>query len=67
LDWTHPFKGNRKKIYLWNLILTVKWSPRIVVVLANKVIVYTFSLEPKKLHVFETIDNDRGKGHFPEN
>ncbi|KAK3805540.1 MAG: WD40-repeat-containing domain protein [Benniella sp.] len=33
---------------------------KIVVVLANKVIVYTFSLQPKKLHMFETIDNDRG-------
>lgn len=47
-----------------NLILTAKWSPRLVVVLVNKVIVYTFSLKPQKLHVFETIDNDRGKGQF---
>ncbi|KAG0261679.1 WD repeat domain phosphoinositide-interacting protein 3 [Mortierella polycephala] len=33
---------------------------KFVVVLANKVIVYTFSLQPTKLHVFETVDNDRG-------
>lgn len=35
-------------------------SFRFVVVLVNKVIVYTFSLQPTKLHVFETVDNDRG-------
>ncbi|KAF8980819.1 WD repeat domain phosphoinositide-interacting protein 3 [Entomortierella lignicola] len=33
---------------------------KIVVVLINKVIVYSFSLKPTKLHVFETVDNDRG-------
>ncbi|KAF9135239.1 WD repeat domain phosphoinositide-interacting protein 3 [Mortierella sp. 14UC] len=33
---------------------------KFVVVLVNKVIVYTFSLQPTKLHVFETVDNDRG-------
>ncbi|KAG0370966.1 WD40-repeat-containing domain protein [Gamsiella multidivaricata] len=33
---------------------------KFVVVLVNKVIVYTFSLMPTKLHVFETVDNDRG-------
>ncbi|KAF9166229.1 WD repeat domain phosphoinositide-interacting protein 3 [Mortierella sp. AD010] len=33
---------------------------KFVVVLINKVIVYTFSLKPTKLHVFETVDNDRG-------
>ncbi|KAF8935046.1 WD repeat domain phosphoinositide-interacting protein 3 [Dissophora ornata] len=33
---------------------------KFVVVLVNKVIVYTFSLTPVKLHVFETVDNDRG-------
>ncbi|KAG0045278.1 WD repeat domain phosphoinositide-interacting protein 3 [Gryganskiella cystojenkinii] len=33
---------------------------KFVVVLSNKVIVYTFNLQPTKLHVFETVDNDRG-------
>ncbi|KAF9957246.1 WD repeat domain phosphoinositide-interacting protein 3 [Mortierella alpina] len=33
---------------------------KFVVVLANKVIVYTFNMMPTKLHVFETVDNDRG-------
>ncbi|KAK3842092.1 MAG: WD40-repeat-containing domain protein [Linnemannia gamsii] len=33
---------------------------KFVVVLVNKVIVYTFNLQPTKLHVFETVDNDRG-------
>ncbi|KAG0320304.1 WD repeat domain phosphoinositide-interacting protein 3 [Dissophora globulifera] len=33
---------------------------KFVVVLANKVIVYSFDLTPTKLHVFETVDNDRG-------
>ncbi|KAF9922194.1 WD repeat domain phosphoinositide-interacting protein 3 [Modicella reniformis] len=33
---------------------------KFVVVLVNKVIVYTFGLSPIQLHVFETVDNDRG-------
>ncbi|KAF9165196.1 WD repeat domain phosphoinositide-interacting protein 3 [Actinomortierella ambigua] len=33
---------------------------KFVVVLANKVIVYSFTMMPTKLHVFETVDNDRG-------
>ncbi|KAI9237338.1 hypothetical protein MVEG_03141 [Podila verticillata NRRL 6337] len=33
---------------------------KFVVVLVNKVIVYSFNLQPTKLHVFETVDNDRG-------
>ncbi|KAG0230370.1 WD repeat domain phosphoinositide-interacting protein 3 [Mortierella sp. GBA43] len=33
---------------------------RLVVVLANKVIVYSFGLNPTRQHVFETVDNDRG-------
>ncbi|KAF9110137.1 WD repeat domain phosphoinositide-interacting protein 3 [Mortierella sp. AM989] len=33
---------------------------KFVVVLINKVIVYSFSMTPTKLHVFETVDNDRG-------
>ncbi|OZJ05656.1 hypothetical protein BZG36_01515 [Bifiguratus adelaidae] len=39
---------------------------RIVVVLANKVFVYLFSATPQKLHVFETIDNDKGKYIEPD-
>jgi hypothetical protein len=34
---------------------------RLVVVTANKVFVYLFSLNPQKLHTFETIDNPNGK------
>ncbi|KAI1315311.1 WD repeat domain phosphoinositide-interacting protein 3 [Mortierella claussenii] len=33
---------------------------KFVVVLNNKVIVYSFDRNPTKLHVFETVDNDRG-------
>ncbi|KAF9584213.1 WD repeat domain phosphoinositide-interacting protein 3, partial [Lunasporangiospora selenospora] len=33
---------------------------KFVVVLANKVFVYPFTMNPTKLHVFETVDNDRG-------
>ncbi|CAO3666707.1 unnamed protein product [Umbelopsis ramanniana] len=33
---------------------------RLVVVTANKVFVYLFSLNPQKLHTFETIDNPNG-------
>ncbi|CAO3628757.1 unnamed protein product [Cunninghamella blakesleeana] len=33
---------------------------RLVVVLSNKVFVYHFSLNPKLLHMFETVDNEKG-------
>ncbi|KAF9917624.1 WD repeat domain phosphoinositide-interacting protein 3 [Lobosporangium transversale] len=33
---------------------------KFVVALNNKVIVYSFDQNPTKLHVFETVDNDRG-------
>ncbi|RKP10484.1 WD40-repeat-containing domain protein, partial [Thamnocephalis sphaerospora] len=35
-------------------------SDQIIVVLANKVYVYTFSAQPKRLHMFETPDNEKG-------
>ena len=46
---------------LISLLVCLSCFFRFVVVLANKVIVYTFNLQPTKLHVFETVDNDRGK------
>jgi len=33
----------------------------IVVVLGNKVIVHSFTNNPQRLNVFETVDNDKGK------
>ena len=33
---------------------------RLIVVTSNKVFVYVFSLNPQKLHTFETIDNPNG-------
>jgi hypothetical protein len=34
---------------------------KMIIVLANKVYVYTFSAKPKCTHTFETYDNDKGK------
>ncbi|CAG8563447.1 5003_t:CDS:2 [Diversispora eburnea] len=33
---------------------------RIVVILSNKVFVYVFEAQPRKIHTFETIDNEKG-------
>jgi hypothetical protein len=32
-----------------------------IIVLRDRVYVYTFSAQPKKLYMFETPDNDKGK------